>query len=32
MERQWLTKLKNRVELYTGWLQEWIKDLPGQVR
>jgi hypothetical protein len=22
---------KKRVELYTDWLQEWAKDLPGQI-
>jgi hypothetical protein len=22
---------KKRVEIYTGWLQEWFKDLPGQI-
>jgi hypothetical protein len=22
---------KNRVELYTDWLQDWVKDLPGQI-
>jgi hypothetical protein len=22
---------KGRIELYTGWLQEWVKDLPDQI-
>ena len=22
---------KKRVEVYTDWLQEWVKDLPGQI-
>jgi hypothetical protein len=22
---------KNRVELYTDWLKEWVRDLPGQI-
>ena len=22
---------KRRVEFYTDWLQEWAKDLPGQI-
>ena len=22
---------KKRVELYTDWLQEWVRDLPGQI-
>ena len=22
---------KKRVELYTNWLQDWAKDLPGQI-